>query len=82
MENSSVYVKNVGNQDIINLHRRQAMSKEYEKAGELLIKVLQLKKKKNGRVATAWGDKTPLGLALTVERVLFGTPPSPQEGRP
>ena len=42
-----------------------------EEKGEKLIEVLNLKVK-NGRVDTEWGDKTPLGLALTVERILKG----------
>jgi len=46
--------------------------KQAKAAGEKLIEVLNLKVKKNGRVDTEWGDKTPLGLALTVERILKG----------
>lgn len=41
-----------------------------EKTGNDLIEILQLKIKKNGRVDTTWGDKTPLGLALTVQRII------------
>lgn len=43
---------------------------EIAKRGELLIEVLGLKKKRNGRVNTTWGDKTAYGLALTVERII------------
>ena len=43
---------------------------EYQKIGETLIEILQLKVKKNGRVVTSWGDKTPIGLAKTVETIL------------
>lgn len=38
--------------------------------GNALIELLNLKVKKNGRVDTAWGDKTPLGLYHTVLRVI------------
>ncbi len=38
--------------------------------GDKLIELLQLKVKDNGRVATSGGDKTPLGLALTVLRLI------------
>ena len=41
--------------------------------GLQLIEVLQLKIKPNGRVDTRWGDKTPLGLALTVRRLIEET---------
>ena len=43
-----------------------------QKVGETLIKVLNLKVKKNGRVDTIWGDKYPIGLARTVKRILEG----------
>jgi hypothetical protein len=56
---------------------------EAEKAqneiGEKLIEVLQLKKKPNGRVDTTWGDKTPLGLYLTVQAVIEQTIAKQQE---
>jgi len=45
---------------------------ELKAIGESLINMLNLKVKKNGRVDTSWGDKTPLGLALSVKRVLDG----------
>ena len=38
--------------------------------GNHLINLLGLTVKANGRVDTAGGDKTPLGLALTVKRVI------------
>ncbi len=38
--------------------------------GLLLIKILHLKVKRNGRVDTQWGDKTPLGLSLTIRRLI------------
>jgi hypothetical protein len=40
------------------------------KVGKNIIELLNLKVKKNGRVDTAWGDKTPAGLARTVKRAL------------
>ena len=40
------------------------------KLGEQLIEVLQLKLKKNGRVDTDWGDKTPVGLGHVVHRMV------------
>lgn len=47
------------------------LSKERaDKIGESLIEVLGLRVKKNGRVNTTWGDKSPEGLARTVERIL------------
>jgi len=39
--------------------------------GVALGELLQLKKKRsNGRYNTTWGDKTPLGLYLTVKRFI------------
>jgi hypothetical protein len=38
--------------------------------GEKLIEILRLRKKPNGRVDTAWGDKTPRGLYLTIQRIM------------
>jgi len=44
---------------------------ENTKRGQLLAQVLQLKKKRdNGRYNTQWGDKTALGLFLTVQRII------------
>jgi hypothetical protein len=41
--------------------------------GQQLIVVLGLKVKgENGRVDTSWGDKTPLGLAKTIKRIIKG----------
>lgn len=41
--------------------------------GDLLASVLGLKKKRsNGRYDTSWGDKTALGLFLTVQRIIEG----------
>ena len=40
--------------------------------GVNLIALLDLKLKTNGRVDTAWGDKTPVGLARTVRRIMDG----------
>ena len=55
------------------------MSKEYDKQvnneahqtrrGEALAELLNLKPK-NGRYSTSWGDKTALGLYLTVWRFM------------
>ena len=44
--------------------------KEKEKLGNALIELLHLKVKSNGRVDTTWGDKTPIGLAATVTRIV------------
>ncbi len=38
--------------------------------GSKIIEFLSLKVKKNGRVDTSWGDKTPLGLLLSLERII------------
>jgi len=44
---------------------------EKAKRGVLLAQTLQLKRKRsNGRFDTAWGDKTELGLFLTVQRII------------
>ena len=44
---------------------------EKAKRGMLLAQTLQLKRKRsNGRFDTAWGDKTELGLFLTVQRII------------
>lgn len=38
--------------------------------GEEIIELLYLKIKKNGRVNTDFGDKTPLGLARTIFSII------------
>ena len=38
--------------------------------GTFLILLLGLKVKRNGRVDTSWGDKTPAGLYLTIKRFM------------
>ena len=38
--------------------------------GNILIELLGLTVKENGRVDTTWGDKTPAGLTLTVKRII------------
>lgn len=38
----------------------------FEEIGFAAIKLLNLKVKKNGRVDTAYGDKTPLGIGATI----------------
>ena len=43
---------------------------EQKRRGELLIEVLALRKKSNGRVDTTWGDKTALGLYHTLKRII------------
>jgi hypothetical protein len=43
---------------------------ERERRGRMLAAVLQLRMKPNGRYDTTWGDKTPVGLFVTVERIL------------
>jgi len=40
------------------------------KGGKALANLLHLKKNKNGRYDTSWGDKTELGLYLTIKRVV------------
>ena len=44
--------------------------KEMIRRSITLIELLHLKVKKNGRVETTWGDKTPLGLYRTVAGVI------------
>jgi hypothetical protein len=41
--------------------------------GEKLIEILGLRVKSNGRVNTKWGDKTPIGLYLTIQRIMEET---------
>lgn len=44
---------------------------EQTRRGELLAEVLMLKiKRSNGRYNSSWGDKTALGLFLTVQRII------------
>jgi len=38
--------------------------------GHKLAEVLQLKRKKNERYDTLWGDKTDLGLYETIKRII------------
>jgi len=37
--------------------------------GEKIIRLFGLKKQKDGRIDTAWGTKTPMGVFCTVERI-------------
>ena len=48
-----------------------AMAEDHN-IGVNLVALLNLKLKPNGRVDTAWGDKTPVGLARTVRRIMEG----------
>ena len=41
----------------------------FESIGLEVIELLGLKVKENGRVDTSGGDKTPVGLALTLKRI-------------
>lgn len=41
-----------------------------EQIGNKLIELLDLRVKDNGRVDTSGGDKTPVGLARTVKRLI------------
>lgn len=53
------------------MRRSPLDDKTAEILGNNLITLLGLKvKKENGRVDTFWGDKTPMGLGYTVERVV------------
>ena len=55
------------------LERRKDLdSRRDHLIGVNLIGLLDLKIKRNGRVDTAWGDKTPVGLARTVRRIMEG----------
>ena len=40
-----------------------------ENLGNNIIKWLSLKKNKDGRIDTIWGDKTPIGLGFSLERI-------------
>ena len=46
---------------------------KYHDMGQRIINLLSLKVKKNGRVDTDGGDKTPVGLGLTVEALVQDT---------
>lgn len=62
----------------IGINRKKALKilfhrlteEQYIKFAEKIIEVLDLKVKKNGRVDTNGGDKTPLGLGRTLMRYL------------
>ena len=43
---------------------------EQARRGELIAETLGLRKGKDGRYKTTWGTKTPLGLYLTVARLV------------
>jgi hypothetical protein len=45
-------------------------SERDKRIGEALIELLSLRVKPNGRVYTAWGCKTPIGLTRTIKRVI------------
>ena len=45
-------------------------AEDSEKMGLEIIELLGLKVKANGRVDTAWGDKSPLGLVLTLKGIM------------
>ena len=50
-------------------------TRDMERRGELLAEILMLKKKSNnGRYDTTWGDKTAIGLFLTVEHIVSAPP--------
>lgn len=38
--------------------------------GLRIVDLLGIRVNKNGRINTSWGDKTHLGLALTIKRVI------------
>lgn len=48
------------------------LESEMTEIGEQIIDLLSLRVKDNGRVDTAVGDKTPLGLALTIAAIIGG----------
>ena len=57
---------------MIEMVEAGATADEAEKAYELFENLRPgLKVKKNGRVDTAWGDKTPLGLYRTIGSQIF-----------
>ena len=69
--------KQVGIEEFINAHPEIAYANNLEQVaedtrrGELLAELLLLKKKRdNGRYNTSWGDKTALGLFLSVKRII------------
>jgi len=44
--------------------------KRSEELGLRVIELLALKQKGNTRVDTTWGEKTPMGLGLTIRRLV------------
>lgn len=52
--------------------KEQLSDEEMIKRGNALAGLLGLKWKKNGRVNTFWGDKTALGLYLSVQHIMNG----------
>ena len=56
---------------LINPTGQNLPEAEQQRRGLLIAETLQLKKKRvNGRFDTAWGDKTAIGLFLTVKRII------------
>ena len=51
--------------------RQYADSEPEARVAEMLLTVLRpgLKVKRNGRIDTTWGDKTPLGWYRTIRRI-------------
>lgn len=57
--------------NIIDEHEEeQETLKRYAKIGQEIADMLMLRKTNNGRYETTWGDKTPLGLYLTLKRII------------
>lgn len=54
---------------------KDAEFKSDEELGNNLVQVLQLNPNKMGRYNTSWGDRTAVGLARTIRRVLDGESP-------
>lgn len=53
-----------------NFQQTPITEAEQIRRGEMLAEVLELRKGANGRFNTTWGDKTALGLFLTVSRII------------
>lgn len=49
---------------------KDIIKEDERERGKKIIKLLNLKVKKNSRISTSWGDKTPLGLFKILEKFI------------
>ena len=56
--------------DKANGENSQMNQETADRLGREIIAFLSLRVKRNGRVDTTWGDKSPEGLARTLQRII------------